>query len=266
MTRTYAVLVRNMDRFDLNEAARLTAEVLGEPHADAAARLSRSGGALHASLDEPRTRALVQRFERTAMGAGAIPVEQLIQVAEPVTLLKARQDGEDGLVLEGAVRTGPGKVRGTFPIRGGEIQVLVAGWVREATVERRVESQRDFVLTGQGPAVVQTVGTVKRDQIKAQAFADLLVGVPPFHVRIDVSGFPFRAFRACTGHSASENLAMLLTWLRGIAPAAMVDVSVDKMLDGNPATNLTFASTGAYDHYVYWTAQKAHQMRKAGGG
>ncbi len=263
MTRTYAVLIRHMDRFDLTEAARLTAEVLGEPQADAAARLARSGGALHPRLEADPTRALVQRFERTPMGAGAIPTEQLIEVAEPVKLLQARQDGPDGLVVEGAVRTGPGKVRGTFPIPGAEVQVLVAGWVREATVERSVELERDFVLTGQGAATYQTLRSVKRDRLKALAFADLLAAVPPFHVRIDTSGFPFRAFRACTAPTASENLIKLLAWLRSIAPAAVVDVSAERVMDGDPASNLVFPTAEAYDRYVYWAAQKAHQMRRA---
>jgi hypothetical protein len=258
MSGRFAVLLKDIEHFNMVKAARIYARVTRTPLVDASSRMRTCAGVIAQSLGEPEAPRLAGELTTAGMGAIAIPTAHLVEFPK-VELCHRGSITEDGLILETSELSEGRRATKRFRIIGQNIMLITAGLVKERKKIQKTEVKREVTAyTRYGPIISNVPKTVTKYREEYKHYLDICAIEPTSHCRIDAGKFNFRNFGLGIAPTRFENFAKLAGWLKSIAEQAYIDKSIQWVLDGDPKTNLKAPSLEAYENHIFWATQMAY--------
>jgi len=258
MGARYAVLLKDIEHFDMIAAARAYRDVVGVPMADASSRMRKCGGVIDESLSKELASRLVGKLSSARIAAIKVPAENLVEFP-PAELCHRGSRTEDGFILEKAELSAGRRAVKRFRIIGRNIVLFTAGIVKEKKRYKRTEYKREVTYISTYGAMMSNVPEVvtgHRDVFKY--YLDICAIEPTSHCRIEAGQFNFLRFGLGVARTQFQNLVKLVGWIKSIATEAYIDKSIRWVLDGDPKTNLRMPCLEAYDNYVFRVTQMAY--------
>ena len=255
-SETYAVLLEPSVEPDLQAIASAIAPATGEVKMDLVRQLKDRSGILAEGLTESQAGTAIMGLRQRGVPVFAVRQSQMAVLTEPV------------VVHEGKVRPegfrfhGPS---GNALARWSQIVFIDCARVRCEEMKERSEVVREV---NPGPRGSMNVSwRTKRSKHQGSAWKELFDAVccrPWAQLRFDSTSFRFADTGLPVHPSRHDNYAALVVVFKARCERAISGPGVERLLDGDPNTNLRTSSLRAYENHIRWQLQLLRRKPKQG--
>ncbi|HIE43472.1 MAG TPA: hypothetical protein EYP78_01575 [Candidatus Omnitrophica bacterium] len=253
----FAVVLEKVAGNDFLLISKIVAQTLKIPRFEASKVVSKSPGIPAEGLGKVEATALSGMLRENGIGSFVLSVEKMVKVPPPIQVRSAQ-------ITEGEIYFEKGiviKKKEGWLVPWRNIVVLCCARVKIQSEEKVIKHPPLGKYLSSGDIVVNISGfRGPKVEIKTKTawknFFDIISVEPYNHFRIIGEEFNLLAL-GLTQPTVFESLVALIRNISSRCDIAYKDGSIHDILDGDPLTNVRFASPEIYDNYIRWVLQVA---------